>query len=285
MRFARLVLLGFEVLLLVAVALHLKTVTETNAQLQAELRIGRFSRSDAWMEWRERAAAIRPGAVVSGTPGDAPADPEAHELAQLRTQARRLRLQLAWARRAAQEQTENREYAESVQVPANMLTAGTVRDVGLATPADARQSGFWSATQGDPALIMGRLGFDEEGRAALDRLFAGLDETERRALGTADRLAGKVFAAQGATLSPPVASGPMSFPRERIVAETVLGPDEVQLTIEIQGNHEAPQVRPPVRMRRFADGWKELLTVDDVTSIAQALEAMTPSQRANFILK
>jgi hypothetical protein len=176
-------------------------------------------------------------------------------LPELRSQVAALNAKL---RELDQPAEKRNELAPGAEWP-----AAEWKNAGRGTAVASTETALWAAVGGDIDVLAQTLVLDERGRAAAERLLAGLPETSRRAYGTPERLIA-LLAAKA------VPAGAITA-RVSNVVET--NQNETQLRVRLQDATGASE-SARLRLQRGADGWRVVVTERAVGKYAETLRGV-----------
>lgn len=148
-------------------------------------------------------------------------------------------------------------------ISGELRPAATWRNAGMATPLAAYETAIWAASQGEIDVFASTIGFQQEGRARLEAVFASLPDAIKAEMGSPE----KVFATMLAARLP---TDVVNF---GLVSETPKGPDET--TVRVRMQRENGQTKDDsIPMVRQPDGtWRLLVPDRMVDGYARSLSA------------
>jgi hypothetical protein len=173
------------------------------------------------------------------------------ELTRLRDEVTTLKTRtddLARAAKAAQVQSRNEP---PPPLASEMRPARSWKNSGLSSPTATFETAIWAASQGDIDVLATTVGFQPEGRARLESLFASLPPETRAQFGSPE----KVFATLLASKIPTDMDG------FGLVSQTEKSPDEVVLRMRMQRG-EGKTKDDTFPTHRDADGMWRLIVPD-----------------------
>jgi hypothetical protein len=206
---------------------------------------------------RLAAAAPRRGEVVRA---------EHEELVRLRAQLSAWRGQLDELAKPAA--------AAAPRGPSNELRRGATappwQNKGRGTAAAAFETGNWAQWHGDVDAMLETFVFEAAAQAKLNALFAAQPGTDRTHYGTPERMAAML--AMDATAGQTGTWSPMQIVEHPQDADNA----DVTLKVHVPGGADRERTLPA---RRFPDGWKMVLPMEQVDMLENALSSFPPTQR------
>lgn len=159
-----------------------------------------------------------------------------------------------------------------------MMTLGSVQNVGRDTPAHLAQTKLWALVHKDWQTLADTSAWPPETLAHLNVAFSKLSPAEQMRFGTPMRMA-VMLAFESATSSWPSAAE-LAGPAMTVVAENVIGPDDVDIVSRMQISADKTRDYPPVRVHRYPDGWKFASPPASAEDRQVMLDAIPPTQKA-----
>lgn len=172
--------------------------------------------------------------------------------------------------------TQRPETPPLVPLP-GMMTLGSIQNVGRDTPAHLVQTKLWALVHKDWQTLADTWAWPPETLAHFDAAFARLSPAEQMRFGNPMRMA-MMLAFESANSSWPSAAE-LAGPAMTVVAENVIGPDDVDVVSRTQISADKTRDHPPVRVHRFPDGWKFVPPPASAEERKVAIDAIPPTQR------
>jgi hypothetical protein len=261
-------------LLVVGTALILVQQQRSNGRLRAEIEALRQQNRDLGELQAENRQ------LVAAAPNQAEAiRMKREELARLQAQI------VAWQKQV--ETLEQRRVPAVTPAPRppplvplpGMMTLGEFQNVGRDTPAHLFQTRMWAMLHEDWQTLADSWAWDPETLAELNATFSKLSPEEQARFGTPERMAlmSALKRGDGASSTPELAG-----PGPKIVAENVIGPDDVDIVGRTQISSDQTKDHPPMRVHRFPDGWKFMPKPVSAAERKATIDAIPPTQRATL---
>lgn len=159
-----------------------------------------------------------------------------------------------------------------------MMTLGSIQNVGRDTPAHLAQTKIWAFLHQDWQALADMNAFEPEALAQFDAAFAKLSAAEQMKFGNPVRMA-TMLAFKSDESPPPPSAAQLAGPAMTVVAENVIGPDDVDVVSRTQISADKTRDHPPVRVHRFPDGWKFVPPPASAEERKVAIDAIPPTQR------
>lgn len=170
---------------------------------------------------------------------------------------------------------------ETPLVPlAGMMTLGSNQNVGRDTPAHLAQTRMWAIVHQDWQTLAEANAWEPEALAYFDAAFAKLSPAEQMKFGNPVRMA--IMSAFKSAESSPPSAAQLAGPGLTVVAENVIGPDDVDIVYRLQISADKTRDSPPTRVHRFPDGWKFAPPPVSAEERKVMTDAIPPTQRASF---
>jgi hypothetical protein len=143
---------------------------------------------------------------------------------------------------------------------------------GRATAAGACETSLWAQWHGDLEAFLPTVSFAAEAREKLATLFSAQPAEDRARYGSPERMAAMLAlsATAGSAAGDPLPMQLVERPQDA---------DNVDVTLRVQ-LPQGPERERTLRVRRFADGWKVILPMEQANMLETTLTCIPPTQRA-----